>query len=145
MPFKNIEITPSQYNQNYTNKRTQIYKGFSTVNSTSQSSKLYDFDLVKQNLLNHFNTKKGSRVMNPEFGTIIWDLIMEPLTEDNKNLLLTDIKTICNFDPRSYPLKININEYEKGFLIEITMNMKNTDQTEVIKLAFDQQLGLQVQ
>lgn len=145
MPFKNIEINPSQFSQTYTDSVSQIYKGFSTIDPKNTSSKLYDFELIKQNILNHFNTKKGSRVMNPEFGTIIWDLIMEPLTEDNKNLLVDDIKTICNFDPRAYPLKININEYEKGFLIEITLNMKNINQVDVLRLAFDQQLGLQVQ
>lgn len=145
MPYKNLEINPVKYNENFTIKKQQVYKGFSTVDSTNRGSKLYDFDLIKQNILNHFNTRKGSRVMNPEFGTIIWDLLMEPLTEQVNNLLQQDIKTICNFDPRVYPLQININEYEQGYLVEITLKIKNTDQTSVLRLAFDQKLGLRSQ
>ena len=145
MPYKNLEINPVKYNQNFTAKTTQFYKGFSTVNPLSTGSKLYDFDLIKQDILNHFNTRKGTRVMNPEFGTIIWDLLMEPLTDLNRQLLSQDIKTICSFDPRAYPTQIDINEYQQGYLVEITLNLRNTDQTRVLKLAFDQKLGLQTQ
>lgn len=142
MPYKNLEINVSNYNSQHTNRLSQFYRGFSTVDPANYGSKLYDFDLIKQDILNHFNTRKGSRVMNPTFGTIIWDLLMEPLTEDIKNLLQRDIETICNFDPRTYPLQIDINEYEQGYLVEITLALKNTDQSSVLKLMFDQKLGL---
>lgn len=145
MPYKNLEITPSNYNSQHTQRLSQFYRGFSTVDSTNYGAKLYDFDLIKQDILNHFNTRKGSRVMNPTFGTIIWDLIMEPLTEQIKELLQQDIVTICSFDPRVYPLQIDINEFEQGYLVEITLAMKNTDQSTNLKLIFDQKIGLRVQ
>lgn len=145
MAYKNLEINVPNYNQRHTARQEQFYKGFSTVDATNYGSKLYDFDLIKQNILNHFNTRKGSRVMNPTFGTIIWDLLMEPMTEQIRDLLQQDINTICNFDPRVYPLQIDIREYEQGFLVEITLQMKNTDQSTRIRLAFDQSLGLSVQ
>jgi phage baseplate assembly protein W len=145
MPFKNLEINPANYSDQHTDQLSQFYKGFSTTNPTNRGSKLYDFDLIKQDILNHFNTRKGQRVMNPKFGSIIWDLLMEPLTPQVNDLLKKDVTTICNSDPRVYPLKIVINEYEQGFLIEIILAMKNTNQTSVLKLAFDQQIGLSVQ
>lgn len=145
MPYKNIEITGSNFKPQFTKKLSQFYKGFSTVNPLNVNSKLYDYELIKQNILNHFNTRKGSRVMNPNFGTIVWDLIMEPLTEQVKDLLTNDITTICNFDPRVEPLQIDINEYSQGYLVEITLKLRDTDQTEQLKLAFDQKLGLQLQ
>lgn len=145
MPYKNIEINPNNYSIQNTDKSSQYYKGFSTVNPTNYGSKLYDFDLVKQDLLNHFNTRKGSRVMNPTFGTIIWDLLMEPLTDQVQEALTEDIKNICNSDPRVYPLELKINEYEQGYLVEITLAMKNTNQTTVLKLMFDQKVGLLVE
>ena len=83
--------------------------------------------------------------MNPTFGTIIWDLIMEPLTEQVKELLQRDIETICSFDTRAYTLQININEYEQGYLVEITLALKNTDESTTLRLAFDQKVGLRVQ
>jgi len=145
MPYKNLEINVPNYSQQHTQRQEQFYKGFSTVDPTNYGSKLYDFDLIKQDILNHFNTRKGSRVMNPAFGTIIWDLIMEPMTEKVRELLKQDIQTICTFDPRVYPLQIDIREYEQGFLIEITLQMKNTDQSIKMRLAFDQNLGLLAQ
>ena len=145
MPYKNIEINSSNYKQEFIKKSSQFYRGFSTVNSLNVNGKLYDYDLIKQNILNHFNTRKGSRVMNPTFGTVVWDLIMEPLTDQVREVLEKDITTICNFDPRVFPLQIILNEYDRGYLVEITLQLANTDQTDVLVLAFDQKLGLQVQ
>ena len=145
MPYKNLEINVSNYNSQHTNRLSQFYRGFSTVDSTNYGSKLYDFDLIKQDILNHFNTRKGSRVMNPTFGTIVWDLIMEPLTEHVRELLQQDIEAICSFDPRAYPIQIDISEYEQGYLVEITLAMRNTDESTTIKLVFDQKLGLTAQ
>lgn len=144
MPYKNTEIKQAYIPQNVS-KTSQFYRGFSTLNPSNRGFKLYDYDLVKQDLINHFHTRKGSRLMNPTFGSIIWDLLMEPLTEQVRELLAEDVKTICTSDPRTYPESIKINEYEQGYLIEITMILKNTDQSTVLKLKFDQKLGLQVQ
>jgi phage baseplate assembly protein W len=145
MPYKNLEINPTNYNSQHTNKLTHYYKGFSTVNPDNLGSTLYDFNLIKQNILNHLNTRKGQRVMNPKFGTIIWDILMEPLTLQIRNALTTDIEEICTFDPRVYPTQIQINEYEQGYVIDIILVMKNTDQSEAIKLTFDQKIGLSLQ
>jgi phage baseplate assembly protein W len=145
MPYKNLEINVSNYNAQHTNKLSQFYRGFSTVDPSNYGAKLYDFDLIKQDILNHFNTRKGSRVMNPTFGTIIWDLIMEPLTDQIRELLQQDIETICSFDSRAYPIQIDINEYEQGYLVEITLALKNTDESTTLRLAFDQKVGLRVQ
>jgi phage baseplate assembly protein W len=145
MPYKNLEINISSYNDNHTDALSQYYKGFSTVDPLNRGSKLYDFDIIKQDILNHFNTRKGQRVMNPTFGTIVWDVLMEPLTEQIRELLTQDVTTICNFDPRVYPTQIEINEYEQGYLIELTLVMKNTNQSTTMRLAFDQNIGLRVQ
>ena len=145
MPYKNIEITPANYSNQHTDKLSHYYKGFSTVDPVNRGSKLYDFDLVKQDILNQFNTRKGQRVMNPKFGTIIWELLMEPLTHQIKDLLTKDITEVCKSDPRVYPTSIVINEYPQGYLIEIHLSMKDTNQSSVLKLAFDQRIGLTVQ
>ena len=145
MPYKNLEINVTNYNSQHTNKLTHYYKGFSTTNPNNRGSKLYDFELIKQNILNHFNTRKGQRVMNPTFGTIIWDLLMEPLTPNIRKLLTKDIETVCTADPRVYPTQLQINEYEQGYLIDVVLVMKNTDQSSSLRLLFDQKIGLTLQ
>lgn len=145
MAYKNIEINSSSVVAQQPAKTSQFYKGFSSINPANTGARLYDFELVKQDIINHFNTKKGERVMNPNFGSIIWDLLMEPLTEEVRTALTEDITTICNSDPRVTPIQIDLNEYEQGFILEITLVLNGTDQSANIRLAFDQKVGLVVQ
>ena len=64
----------------------KMSKGFSTVSLDTENFSLYDLDLIKQDLINHFYVRQGERLMNPTFGTIIWDLLFEPLTSPEFNL-----------------------------------------------------------
>ena len=145
MPYKNIEIGEKQVVQRSAQQQSQFYKGFSTVDPTRIENTLFDFDIIKQDILNHFNTRKGERVMNPSFGSVIWSLLMEPLTEEIRTTLKEDIETICNFDPRVVPTQLNVVEYDSGFLIEITLQLVGTNQSSNMRLTFDQKVGLTVQ
>jgi phage baseplate assembly protein W len=142
MAYKNIVINPPNV-QNYTNVKTsQFYKGFSTVDETSTNVKLYDHELIKQDLLNQFNTRKGERVMNPAFGSIIWDLIYEPLTPEVKQLISMDIDRILASDPRVTPTLVNIVEQDYGFLLELTLSYNGIDVSDNMILSFDKRVGL---
>ena len=80
--------------------------------------------------------------MNPTFGTIIWDLLFEPLTSTTKQQLADDINRILTSDPRATPTKINIVDEQYGFLIEITLVLNGTDISENMRLTFDRNVGL---
>lgn len=142
MPYKNLEITPNQYSLQNQKKQSQFYIGYSSVNRDADSTTLYDFDLIKQDILNQFNTRKGERVMLPNFGSIIWDVIFDPFTDDVKQAISQDVSRICSDDPRAVPIQININEQEYGMLLEVTLQYVGTDQTANLRLAFDRKLGL---
>jgi len=145
MPYKNLEIagpTPVYQQAPQTN---HFYKGFSTVDPTTGGVNLYDFSLIQQDILNHFNTRRGERVMNPTFGSIIWELMMEPLTDQVRQALINDVTNICKHDPRVIPTVINITEYPSGYLLDLTLTLRNTDQSVTMKLAFDQKIGLVAQ
>jgi phage baseplate assembly protein W len=144
MPYKNITITPPNSINQQTVQTDHFYKGFSSVNNSNQNSSLYDFDLIKQDIINNFNTKKNERVMNPNFGSVIWDLLMEPLTEDIRRQLTDNITAICSADPRVTPLQIDLTEYPQGYLLELTLQLTNTDQSSTLKLDFNQEVGLTV-
>ena len=145
MPYKSLVITNANAILQQPVKTAQFYMGFNSQDPANTTSRLYDFDLIKQDILNHFNTRKGERVMNPEFGSIIWDVLMEPLTDQITQALNTDITTICNSDPRVIPTQINIKEFQSGYLIEITLQLTGTDQSSNMILTFDQNTGLTVQ
>jgi len=142
MAYKNTIITPPNVDNVTTQQRSQFYKGFSTVDETTTNVKLYDYELIKQDILNQFNTRKGERVMNPEFGSIIWDLIYEPLTPVVKQQIAADIDRILNLDPRVVPTLINIVEQDYGFLIELTLSYRGTDVSDNMILSFDKRVGL---
>jgi phage baseplate assembly protein W len=142
MPYKNFEITPSNTSNQVTDQQSQFYKGFSTVDENSQSTRLYDFDLIQQDIINIFQTKKGERVMNPDFGTIIWGLIYEPFTDDVKQLISEDITRILNSDPRATPTQILITEAEYGMIVEATLYYTLQDVSQQMILTFDKELGL---
>jgi phage baseplate assembly protein W len=62
------------------------YRGISTIQRAKKFS-LTDFDLVKQDLINHFHIRKGQKLMDPNFGTIIWDMLYEPYTERSLHMI----------------------------------------------------------
>jgi phage baseplate assembly protein W len=145
MAYKTIELNNSTAVYQQAAKTNHFYKGFSSVDDNNTGSRLYDLDLIKQDIINHFNTKKGSRVMNPTFGSAIWDLLMEPLTETVREQLTDDITKICTSDPRVTPTQLDLTEYDNGYILEITLLLNGTDQSSTMKLSFDQSIGLSVQ
>lgn len=145
MAYKTIEINNATAVYQQATKTNHFYKGFSSVDDANTGSRLYDLDLIKQDIINHFNTKKGSRVMNPTFGSAIWDLLMEPLTEIVREQLTDDITKICTSDPRVTPTQLDLTEYDNGYILEITLLLNGTDQSSTLKLSFDQSIGLTVQ
>lgn len=113
-----------------------IYRGFSTVNS-SKRFKITDADLVKQDLINHFNIRKGEKLMQPEFGTIVWGLLFEPLTNDLKNAVVADITQIVNYDPRVNVNDVQVTQKEHGLQILISLTYANTNQSDALFLNFN--------
>jgi phage baseplate assembly protein W len=142
MPYKNIELNPAQFSPVFTAQESHFYKGFSTVAwSKTRTTELYDLELIKQDLLNNFNTRQGERVMQPLAGTVIWSLIFEPFTESVKQSIADDISRICNSDPRVIPIQIDVDEQEYGMLLELTLQLVNSNQTLTLALNFDRELG----
>jgi phage baseplate assembly protein W len=99
------------------NQGTFTYKGFSSK-ETAKNYKLYDIDLVKQDLLNHFYIRKGEKLENPAFGTVIWDMLFEQFTEDVKNIIAKDVEDIINYDPRIAVNEVQIDSTDQGIRIQ---------------------------
>ena len=96
------------------------FKGFSS-RADKRNFKLYDFEVAKQDLINRLSVRKGERVENPEFGTIIYDAIFEPFTEDLKDAIIEDVTANLNADPRISTQDIRVTEADKGIAIQATI------------------------
>ena len=114
-----------------------IYKGFSTVNNNFGSSKLTDTDLIKRDLLNHFAIRKGEKLMNGEFGTSLRDLIMDPLTDETKAIVIQEVNAVIENDPRVRSEGITLDEYENGLQIEMSVRYVLDNQVENLVVRFD--------
>jgi phage baseplate assembly protein W len=125
-----------------TENASQKYRGFSTVNTTSENFVLYDFELIKQDLLNHFHIRQGERLMQPRFGTIIWDLLFEPLTEQVKSLIVQNVNEILNHDPRIQAGNVLVTPYDTGLQIQCTLKYVPYNIQQSLQLKFDQANGL---
>ena len=112
------------------------YKGFSTVNKVKKFS-LVDFELAKQDLINHFSVKKGEKLMNPDFGSIIWSSLYEPLTEDVKATIVDDVTRIVQYDPRLRVNRVVLDEFDHGLQVEIDLTFLLGNFSEKLKLEFN--------
>lgn len=106
-----------------------FYYGFSTVPTANKKKFLLtDIDLVKQDLLNAFNTRRGSRVMQPNVGCIAWELIFENINVSQQNDLIANITSIVNNDPRVSLQSINLTTGAQSITVTLILLYLATSQ-----------------
>ena len=88
----------------------RTFKGFSTVDKEHGPFKIYDMDLAKRDLLNEIYTRKGERLMSPEFGYIVWDVLFDPMTEQLVEAVKVDTLRIISRDPRLELRQLDVTE-----------------------------------
>lgn len=103
-------------------KTTKIFTGFSTIDNNAYQTKVYDLDLVKRDILNALMTRRGERVMNPLFGSIIWQLLFEPFTQNIQQQILADVQRIINNEPRVELIDVQITNDDQGITLSILLN-----------------------
>jgi hypothetical protein len=138
--YDNLQIGSASSAQKTFLPRT--YKGFSTVSSNSIKGSLYDLALIKQDLINQFHIKKGEKLENPEFGTIIWDMLFEPLTEQIKTIIVKDVTVIVNSDPRIRSVQTIVTQVNQGLQIELTLVYVPYNIQETMQFVFDKKNGI---
>jgi phage baseplate assembly protein W len=113
-----------------------VYKGFSTILNKKRYS-LTDYALARQDLINYFNIRKGSKLMQPGFGTIIWTQLFEPLSETTQDIITNDIKKIVGYDPRLSITDIAVAQQSNGIQISISLTYIPTNQVDTIEMNFN--------
>ena len=77
-----------------------IYKGFSTIGKVRAPYTAIDGELIKIDLLNELRARKGERVMRPNFGTTIYDILMNPLDQFVIEEVKDEVRRVIEKDPR---------------------------------------------
>ena len=112
-----------------------LFTGFSTKNTNAINHELHDKDLVIEDLMNHIMTRKGERVMLPTYGSIIHDMMFEPLTEETTELIEEDLTDIVNDDPRCSFVSVDITESDHT--VNAMLRLKILPSNEPIELSID--------
>lgn len=122
------------------NGKGVTHKGFSS-RATTSGYKIYDFEVAKQDLINRLSIRKGERVENPEFGTIIYDLLFEQFTDSLKEAVTDDITQNLNADPRIGVEEIRVTEAEHGIAIQASIRYVPLDITEKMQFIFTEDMA----
>jgi phage baseplate assembly protein W len=112
------------------------YKGFSTHNRYKKF-RVTDLDLVKQNIFNHFNIRKGEKLMQPNFGSMIWNMLFEPLTEETRQMIVNDVKTVVSYDPRVRVQNVAVTQFDYGIQLLVELSYLTSNQVDTLVLDFD--------
>jgi phage baseplate assembly protein W len=112
------------------------YRGFSTINQVKKF-RLTDAELVKRDLINHFSIRKGQKLMNPDFGSIIWNMLYEPLTADVKSTIVEDVRRIVGYDPRLRVDNVILDEFEHGIQIQVELTFLPGNYSQQLNLEFN--------
>src|SRR5210317_1802237 len=117
------------------------YFGYTSVGRDFVDTVATDSVLVRSDLINHFNTRQGERLMNPEFGCVIWNYIFDPFTDEVKYAVLENLQEIIESEPRVVLRSLDVVEYEHGLQVELSVAYVDTDQSEDMVIAFDGETG----
>jgi phage baseplate assembly protein W len=115
------------------------YRGFSTTGSEFVTPTVTDFLAAKTDLQNSLNTRLGERVMRPEFGCVIWDMLYEPFTDELYDDIVENLTELGNNDPRLELQQIQPTQYEHGIQVSLMLRYIPTDQVEEMLFTFNKE------
>ncbi len=91
---------------------------------------------IKESIWIILSTAKGERVMRPDFGCGIYDLVFDPINAGTINMVATSVRqALLYYEPRIEVLNLSVSDREKGesqpaegkLLISIDYRIKNTN------------------
>ena len=101
-----------------------LYRGYSSFEyQNNKTFTLTDIELVKMDLLNHIFTKQGERLMMPTFGTIIPEMVFEPLTPDMIALVEDELYRVVQYDPRVDLLNMEVRAAPDQHAVEVSIQL----------------------
>jgi phage baseplate assembly protein W len=99
----------------------RVFYGFSTLDTNSKQQSFADVALINRDLMNHFNTLPGERVMMPSYGCSIWNMLFEPFDDALVQAVIAEATNIVNSDSRLVLQNMTVKEFNQGLLLQITL------------------------
>lgn len=117
--------------------------GYTTIGQENSSKILRDLELAKQDLINHFNIRKGEKWTNPNFGSDLPYLVFQPLDEITVGQIKDDVRTVVSYDPRFSLVSELIDVREDESYVTVVMQLNYLPSTTATELAvkFDKEFA----
>ena len=92
-----------------------------------------------EDIMNHIMTRKGERVMLPNYGSIIHDMLFEPLTDETTELIEEDLTNIINDDPRCNFVSIDITDSDHTISAKLRLDILPENETVELSIDLDRE------
>lgn len=116
--------------------RKPYFVGFNTVGNSNPPYSLSNIELVKRDILNHFATSMGERVMLPEFGTRIYQLLFDPFDEYTKNAIIEDAVRVIKSEPRVELITVDVFQQDQALTVSMDLLFKPESVTDNLFVTF---------
>jgi phage baseplate assembly protein W len=114
--------------------KAKIYSDLSfspSLNNEGDISQVYDKDAINQSLYSIMNTRKGSRVMDPEYGCNFQSYLFDIFDVETANKIVEDVYTnFIRYEPRIIIETIDKNLDVDNLLYTFTINYRFIDKNE---------------
>jgi phage baseplate assembly protein W len=98
------------------------FVGFSTYGKRTGTNVLEDKELAIRDLLNHFYTRRGERLGEPSFGSILPELVFEQLDQLVIDTADEDVRAIIDLDPRWNLIDYKIDTMDHDLIITVQLS-----------------------
>jgi len=112
------------------------YIGFNTIGKKRKFT-LTDYDLVVRDVLNSLLIRKGEKLGRPDYGTDLWGLIFEPLTDQVLKQLQQELRETIQQDPRVRFEDAQAYTQPNGILVELFITVLPTSEQQRLSLFFN--------
>jgi len=98
-------------------KQKSIYVGGTFDTDLGKGFRRTGAELIKKDLLYHLFTRRGERVMMPEFGTDLQDIVFEPNDPTTQDRITGEVQAVIDHDPRVELIRLTIDVDEDSHSI----------------------------
>jgi len=119
---KRLACQPKKHLSYNINTIMATFLGFSTYGKRTGTRTLEDKALAVRDLLNHFYTRRGERLGEPEFGSILPELVFEPLDQIVIDAADEDVRRIISLDPRWNLIDYQLTTGDQSITITVQLS-----------------------
>jgi len=117
-------------------KQRSIYVGGTFDTDLGKGFRRTGAELIKQDLIYHLFTRRGERVMMPDFGTDLQDMIFEPNDPITQDRISSEIQAVIDHDPRVELIRsvVDVDEDNHKISVEVLLRFIELEIVDTLNL-----------